>query len=81
MSIQDFLDKCENKITLHESVHIGFSVKGFGFGELQFYETDDGIIHCNNECMSKERIKQILSLMVDECVLADEPFKKDNENE
>ncbi len=80
MSIQDFLDKCDNKITLPQPVHIQFSIKGFGFGELYFHEKDN-VIHCENECMSKDRIKQILSQMVDECVLVDEPFKKGSTNE
>lgn len=76
MSIKNFLDKCENKITLDDNkpLHIAFSVSGFGFGELMFYQEED-TIYCENECMSKDRIKQILSQMVDECVLIDEPFK------
>ena len=79
MSIQDFLDNCENKITIPQPIYFQFSVKGFGFGELYFHEKD-GIIKCENECMSKDRIKQILSQMVDECVLVDEPFKKKDSN-
>lgn len=79
MSIQDILDKCENKVTLVQPIYLQFSVKGVGFGELYFHEKDS-VIQCENECMSKDRIKQILSQMVDECVLADEPFKKKDSN-
>jgi len=80
MGIQDILDKCENKIDLNEPIYLSFSVNGFGFGELYFYQTDDDVIHCANECMSKDRIKQILSQMVDECILDDEVLNKQDTN-
>ena len=42
-----------------------------GFGMLLFY-TKDGELLCNNECMSKEFIKERLCKMVDDCKLTEE---------
>lgn len=43
----------------------------FGFGQLSFY-VKDGQVHCKNELMSKEWIKQQLCQMVDNCILDEE---------
>lgn len=75
MSIQDFLNNCEDRVDLHAPISLNFSVKGFGFGQLYFYQDDNEVIHCSNECMSKERIKSILAQMVDQCILEDEPLR------
>jgi hypothetical protein len=51
-----------------DGIHLQFGVKGFGWGELYFYEKDEQL-YCDNELMSKETIKRILSIMVDGCEL------------
>ena len=51
-----------------DNVHLRFGVKGFGWGELYFYIRDDKL-YCDNELMSKETIKKILNIMVDQCEL------------
>lgn len=40
---------------------IAWSAIGVGFGETTFYMGRDGIIHCDNECMSREFFGQVLA--------------------
>ena len=47
-----------------ESVVFRWNVEKVGFGEISFYYKD-GKLECNNECMSKEFIKEILCDFVD----------------
>jgi len=75
MSMQDFLDNCENRIDIHSQIGISFSTTGFGFGQIYFTQNEDGTIRCDNECMTKEQIKKILSQMVDQCILNQEPLR------
>jgi hypothetical protein len=42
-----------------------------GFGEFTFFYRD-GILMCDNECMSKEFVKKALCAMVDNCTSVDE---------
>lgn len=65
-SVPDF---CEPKDTFT----IVWGVKKVGWGELEFYVGQDKKVHCQNECMSKEFIKEQLCRMIDECVLDDPP--------
>lgn len=51
-------------------VYLRFGMKNFGFGELSFRVQGDKI-YCENELMSKETIKKILNIMVDNCELMD----------
>ena len=51
-----------------QAIHLSFSIKGFGWGELLIYEKDEKL-YCDNELMSKETIKKILNIMVDNCEL------------
>jgi hypothetical protein len=51
-------------------ITVGWSARGIGFGSFYFYPKD-GKLHCDNECMSKEFIKRMLCLMVDQCELDD----------
>ena len=82
MSIRDFLDRCEDSIDLVGGFTINWSEKGRGFGQYCFYQTDDGEIHISNECDGKETIKRILNRMVDEAILDDEPFRRqESQNE
>lgn len=46
-------------------IYLTWSLNGFGFGELVFF-SENGKIKCRNECMSKDRVKEILCLMVDQ---------------
>lgn len=85
MSIQDLFnnldDICEPVSLTDEEMVDGtalfsWSKKGYGFGMLYFYfkEDDNGkkVLHCDNEYMSKERVKEILCNMVDNAVFGDE---------
>ena len=61
------------------SCSVGWSAKGIGFGSFYFFEKkdDDGEIrlYCDNECMSREFIKKMLCVMVDEAIMLDENRK------
>jgi len=63
---------------------LGWSAKGIGFGSFYFYEKkdDDGNIklYCENECMSKEFIKRMLCIMVDDAIMND-PSTKDKKDD
>jgi hypothetical protein len=72
MSIQAMFDSLNNGVSLHARVGLDWSMTGFGFGQLYFYEKD-GKIFCSNENMGKETIKKILNIMVDQCELEDQP--------
>lgn len=74
MSIQDFLDSCDNGVELSGSFRINWSVSGTGFGEFRFYTGEDGRIHIDNETMGRSFIKQVLNMMVDEAILDDDKF-------
>lgn len=52
---------------IHE-FQISWSVKNIGWGVFYFYNKD-GKLHCSNETMSKEFIKEILCKMIDDCEL------------
>ena len=47
-----------------EAIVFLWGIEGIGFGETSFYY-EDGKLKCDNECMSKEFIKAILSDFVD----------------
>ncbi len=79
MSIQDFLDSCGDGIDLHDSFTISWSMKGVGFGQYRFYNDDEGQLHIDNECMSKESIKRVLEIMVDNAVLDDPMLQTSSE--
>ena len=49
----------------NEAVCIQWGREEIGFGEITFYYKN-GKLMCDNECMSKDFIKQILSDFVDE---------------
>ena len=68
MSLQDMFDNCTTFCEPSGSVYFNWSKKGRGFGQLSFYIKDDKIM-CGNELVSKEFIKKMLCLMVDECEL------------
>jgi hypothetical protein len=52
--------------------HITFrwSSKGVGFGTMSFYlDPKDGYVHCGNEIMSRQFLKDMLCKMVDNAVM------------
>lgn len=55
-------------VDLMSSFQINWSVKNIGFGQFYFYNNDDKL-HCSNEMMSREFIKEILCKMIDDCEL------------
>lgn len=73
MSLIEWFNTFENKVRPRGEISIEWSMKGRGFGELYFYvDLNDGTLYCDNECLSKERIKELLCMMVDQCKLTDD---------
>lgn len=54
-----------------DPVQFTWGKPGTGFGQLLFY-IRDGELLCDNECMSKEFIKERLCKMVDDCKTTEE---------
>lgn len=54
---------------------INWSVKGVGFGEYAFFQRD-GKIYCDNETMSREAVKKVLCMMVDQAVFPEDTPSK-----
>lgn len=63
-------ENIEQSVELIDEFTIDWSVPKVGFGQFKFY-SKDGIIYCENETMSKDFIKSVLTSMVDNCVLTD----------
>jgi hypothetical protein len=70
MTVESLLDKIPNSVNLSNEFTVEWTSTNIGFGLFKFYTKDD-VIYCDNECMSKEFIKQILCDMVDNSVLTD----------
>lgn len=51
----------------HVMFSIGFSEKGFGFGEVTFQQTPKGLF-LDTECMDPERVKRYLCMLVDKAI-------------
>ncbi len=69
-ALTDILDKFEDSISVTDFT-ISWSAKGVGFGEFSFY-TEDGVLHCDNECMSKHFIMSTLIAMVEKAQLTND---------
>jgi hypothetical protein len=69
MSLQDFLDKCPELVELHGPVSLSWSVPGVGFGQFSFKTKEDGTLVIDNELMSRDFIKHVLCMMVDQAEL------------
>lgn len=54
-----------------DAICLQWAKPGAGFGGFVFY-FKDGVLRCDNECMSKEFLKDRLNKMVDLCILDDE---------
>jgi len=52
------------------TILINWSEKGRGFGQYAFQIIDDKMI-CNNEMDSKETVKRMLCVMIDQCEFTD----------
>lgn len=50
---------------------VSWAANYVGFGQLVFRTDGQGRVHCDNECMSREFIKQVLCKLVDDMVLED----------
>lgn len=64
--------------------YFDWGAEGFGFGQLSFAKDDAGTIICANECMSREKVRQILHAFADKIadtmVLEDDPLELNNED-
>jgi hypothetical protein len=63
--------------SLYHPVEVHWTAKGTGFGSFTFYSVD-GVLHCQNEMMSKEFVQLMLCLLVEKAVFDDseEEIKK-----
>lgn len=65
-------ENIEDSCTLSgASVLFEWSAKGCGFGQLYFYQAEDGKLHCDSETMGKEFVKRMLCQMVDDAEFRD----------
>lgn len=69
--ISALFDSCEDNCEPTGWVRFDWSAKGVGFGSFTFYIGDDGYVHCDNEIMSRQFIKDMLCKMVDNAVFED----------
>ncbi len=66
-----FIDSVPSYVDFeNDSISIRWGKPGVGFGEFYIYKKDDKI-RIENECMSKDFIKEILCHLVDEAELDD----------
>ena len=71
MSIKKLFDNIPAAINIDNTFIIQWSEPGTGWGEFTFYKDEDGGIHCDNECMSKEFVKKIMNRFIDEIIFDD----------
>lgn len=76
MSIQDFLNQFEDGADIHAPFTILWTEHGRGFGQYHFYTDEEGNIHIDNECDSRESIKRIMCRLIDNAILDDVPFSE-----
>ena len=81
MSLLNWFDSMPNTCVPTEGyTSLDWSVKGRGFGQLYFF-VEDGKLYCNNECLSKERVKEILCMMVDNSIFDEDiPFDEESDD-
>lgn len=73
MSLRDFFNGCPTSVHLDKGFTIEWSLTGIGIGQFYFYtDPTDGKIHIDNECMSRDKIKQVLCEMVNQAILNDD---------
>lgn len=72
MSLQNFFDACGDSVELNaESLTVEWSRSGVGFGSVTFYKRD-GKLYCDNECMSREFVRKVMTDLVDSAEFIDE---------
>jgi hypothetical protein len=59
-----------------QPIVIQWSLKGVGFGEYVFFQRD-GKIYCDNEAMSRDSVKKVLCLMVDQAIFPEDSTDTD----
>lgn len=74
MSLQDMFEKISDSVEISPFT-VFWSMKGVGWGQYNFYMDENNIVHIQNECMSRESIKKVLCMMVDEAVLDDDDLR------
>jgi len=74
------MKKISEKGAMDGGFTIGWSAKNFGFGQLAFTMDNDKII-CDNECMGKNFIRQVLLKLVEESNLISDLEKNEIEGE
>lgn len=60
----------DTTVDIHNAFGLNWVAPSIGFGQFYFYEKN-GVVHCDNENMSKAFIKTVLCRLVDECELTD----------
>ena len=50
------------------NIYFNWARKNLGFGQLSFHRTEDGQIVCNNECLSRKTVKEIMHEFVERLV-------------
>ena len=60
----------DNEEEAKTPIQFCWGMNGFGWGTTTFYY-ENGVLKCDNECMSKEMIKQLLCAFVDRAVFDD----------
>jgi hypothetical protein len=70
MSLRKFFDSFDDTCEPVGLADFQWTAKGIGFGGMYFYfNKEDSYVHCENELMSREFMKQAFCKMVDNCVL------------
>ena len=70
--VQNIFDACDDHAEFSQRFILRWSEKGRGFGEYAFYwDEEKKKMICDNECDSKEDVKRMLSIMVDQCEFVD----------
>jgi hypothetical protein len=69
----EIFDKLPNSVSFeiyNEHFIVSWSVKGRGFGEYSFY-VEGGKLMCDNECDSRQAVKDVLCMLVDSAKFTD----------
>ena len=81
--------KTKNKMEIDDimqaNLYVNWGKVGGGFGQLSVWHDSDGKLFCNNECMSRNRVREILvaiaNKIADETILLDSEFENREEVE
>jgi hypothetical protein len=71
--LQEFFDSFNDSEELTcKSFEVCWSRNGIGFGSFYVYKDEDGVLHVDNECMSREFVKGVMCKLIDNAVFDDE---------